>query len=109
MDATVTPITPPPKHYTAGLRELADWLDAHPEFTPTYGGVTIHHFVRQHDGETAEETIQRFRNRSAVLEGAVATTQGSYFNVTQKFGPHSLEVTMKRDVVQPDPPHPLGA
>lgn len=109
MEATVSQIGPTwNERWTQELRNVADWFDAHPECIPAASGVTFYDFIRESDdGESISDLVARFRAHADMLASPKLETSAGYFNATQQFGPHTVQVTLARDLVLPRPEHPL--
>ncbi len=73
-----------------GLRELADWADAHPDLAdrlPT----TLYLFA--YSREDFQQAAKELGGRR------VKNVLGDYFNVERAFGPFTLQVTVARHLV----------
>jgi len=80
--------------YVQGLRDLADWLEVHPEYAPSgvTGGVRVH----LRGIFTKEDLISAGRAMGGTLE---KSTTDSFFWLDKQFGPHRLSAACYRDQV----------
>jgi hypothetical protein len=80
--------------YIKGLRDIADWLEAHPDYVPksTTGGVQI----SVPGVFTKEDLIAAGRALGGTLE---KSTTDNFFWLDKKFGPHILSAAAYRDEV----------
>ncbi|MDA8311045.1 MAG: hypothetical protein M0Z46_10625 [Actinomycetota bacterium] len=81
-------------HYTDGLRELADWLDAHPEWTPVSGQLVCMYVLP----ETAPEAMARAARDMGSAEKSYNDSTG-LFGLEKSFGPHRLHILTEREAV----------
>ena len=79
--------------YTAGLRDLADWLDAHPEWVPL--GACKLFFYQPPDGNPLETLSRCARDMGT----AVKETNDRSFRLVKSFGPHEFIVFTNREAV----------
>ena len=80
-------------HYTDGLRELADWLDAHPEWLPG-GGANFYSYVH---GASADEDMKAVMARVARDMGtATKRIDENSFSLDKQFGPHTFTAFTNR-------------
>ena len=77
----------------AGLRDLADFLAAHPDVPvpPAYHEETIHDFP---DGDTDEERRAGVDRAADAMGVPAAETRGGHYKATARFGPLAYEVLM---------------
>ncbi|MHB1670115.1 hypothetical protein [Thiomonas sp.] len=86
--------TPPPSSpYTDGLRELANWLDAHPEWTP-FSGEYLYSW--QHNADLS--TMARAARDMGTAEKEINENTGT-FKLVKRFGPHAFTVLADRAAV----------
>lgn len=79
--------------YIKGLRDIADWCEAHPDYAPGIsGGVN----VNIPGIFTKEDLVQAGRAMGGTLEKNVTD---SFFWLDRKFGPHTLSAAAWRDEV----------
>jgi hypothetical protein len=90
------------QQYVGGLRDLADFLEKYPVLIEDHSGVRAYRFVR--DGD---DPADLFTGLASLLDTPEIGDDGTYFNATQRFGPHQLQVTMPIKLVQPKVAHPL--
>lgn len=78
----------------AGLRELADWLEQHPEqaaHLDLAGGTKLYHF---------SHTREEFTDAARALGGhRQKNADDAWFNVERQFGPITVQVTIAREKV----------
>lgn len=88
---TTTPEMLARAEFVQGLRDLADWLDAHPEieFTNFRGS----HILWYRD------TREQLADAARALGRVEKTGTDSYFNLTRRFGPHEIEAYSPRATV----------
>lgn len=79
------------KEAAAGLRELADFIETHPEFAPGVTGTRFYDFE-----DDADEWRARVKTLGGRREKAANT---SFFGVTRKFGPVEVYLYTGRDQV----------
>ena len=84
---------PKSSSYTAGLRELADWLDAHPEWTPLSGEYL---YSWQHNADLS--TMARAVRDMGTAEKEVNESTGT-FKLVKRFGPHAFTIFADRAAV----------
>jgi hypothetical protein len=78
--------------FTAALRELADFLDAHPAVpAPAYPSLTIHA-----DGETEAERADHVRQLADAL-GASVTESATSYRAELTFGPLTFSAYASTD------------
>jgi len=76
------------ENYTSGLRELADFIDAHPDF----GAYKQSYYIFTYNKE-------KFARLARQLGTAEKTECGDYYSITRWFGPHALQLTIGREMV----------
>ena len=86
--------TPKSSPYTDGLRELADWLDAHPEWTP----YLPEHFYSWIPSDEAKATMARAARDMGTARKTVNENLGT-FRLEKSFGPHTMHVIADRAAV----------
>jgi hypothetical protein len=84
---------PKSSSYTAGLRELADWLDAHPEWTPLSGEYL---YSWQHNADLS--TMARAARDMGTAEKEINENTGT-FKLVKRFGPHAFTILADRAAV----------
>lgn len=78
--------------FVAGLRGLADFLDAQPEvdFDPSYGAASVLWYCGDAEGlAAAARTLGRVTKR----------TDDSFLNLDRRFGPHKIQAYASHDTV----------
>ena len=80
--------------YTDGLRELADWLDAHPEWTP----YLPENFYTWIPDDEAKATMARAARDMGTARKTVNENLGT-FRLEKSFGPHTMHVIADRAAV----------
>ncbi len=76
--------------YVAGLREAADFLEAHPDLIGPRASVTFYRFA----GSKPE-----LARLALMLGDAEKHASSEWYNVTRNFGPHVIQVTAAREDV----------
>ena len=79
--------------YTQGLRDLADWLDEHPQFTNHAGddGVRLYQFTWDKDS---------FIEQARAIGGPWDKDSDSgYYMLVKSFGPHRVELNIAHEEV----------
>lgn len=79
--------------YSDGLRELADWLDAHPEWVPFTGEYL---YSWQHNADLS--TMVRAARDMGTAEKVVNENTGT-FKLVKRFGPHAFSILADRAAV----------
>lgn len=79
--------------YTDGLRELADWLDAHPEWVPFTGEYL---YSWQHNADLS--TMVRAARDMGTAEKEINENTGT-FKLVKRFGPHAFTIFADRAAV----------
>ena len=79
--------------YSDGLRELADWLDAHPEWVPFTGEYL---YSWQHNADLS--TMVRAARDMGTAEKVVNENTGN-FKLVKRFGPHAFSIFADRAAV----------
>ena len=87
--AVAVPMSEAKRAYIAGLREMADFMEEHPDLAPEYSSYIAYIFA---------STKRKMAMLGLQLGNAEKSANDSWFNVTRKFGPHSLQVTIARDL-----------
>ena len=80
--------------YTDGLRELADWLDAHPEWTP----YLPENFYTWIPDDEAKATMARAARDMGTARKTVNENTGT-FKLVKRFGPHAFTILADRAAV----------
>ncbi len=80
----------PITRWAAGLRELADFAEAHPETFAPYMGLTCNLFPR---------TRENFSRQARDLGKANKVDMSSYYGLQREFGPHSVQLLINREQV----------
>lgn len=90
------PLSPDQWAYVIGLREMVDFLEAHPHMI---GSVTFEKYVLA-DGPTVVDTQARFVELCTELgEGVGTRSNEQYVNYRKAFGPHGLSVFAYKDKI----------
>ena len=77
--------------YVAGLRELADYLELHPELVPQYGGQHVYMHA---------DNADQFSALVSELGGRREKEADDYhIGVTRRFGPHEYDLYVDREQV----------
>lgn len=80
--------------YIKGLRDIADWCEAHPDYAPGRDGGGVN--VNIPGILTKEDLVRAGRAMGGTLEKNVTD---SFFWLDKKFGPHTLSAPVWRDQV----------
>jgi hypothetical protein len=77
-----------------GLRDMADWLEAHPGTPHVSSNGSFYIFLR---GANAKEQLAKFARDAAPVE---KSSSGDYFNIDRQFGGKiNLQATSKHDLI----------
>ena len=87
--------SPESSPYTDGLRELADWLDAHPEWTPY---LPENFYVWIPEDDDARAAMARAARDMGTAKKSVNEHLGT-FRLEKSFGPHTMHVIANRSAV----------
>jgi len=82
------------QEYIQGLRDIADWLEVHPEYAPSGTSAGVH--VNLQGIFTKEDLISAGRAMGGTLE---KSTTDSFFWLDRRFGPHALSAACLRSQV----------
>jgi hypothetical protein len=80
--------------YVDGLRELADWLEAHPAARPSFGGFDPVRLLWP-CGDSRDGLAAAAR----VLGRAAKSSDSKWVNVTRLFGPHQIQAYASHEAV----------
>ena len=76
--AVAVPMSEAKRAYIAGLREMADFMEEHPDLAPEYSSYIAYIFA---------STKRKMAMLGLQLGNAEKSANDSWFNVTRKFGP----------------------
>ena len=77
-------------NYAAGLRQLADCVDAHPELFCCTSGLMVNLFAQSRD---------EFAERARQLGSAEKVEVGDWYVLRKTFGPHCVDLNIARSKV----------
>jgi hypothetical protein len=84
-----------PQAIAAGLRHLADFIDAHPDLEPPFVS-TMYVFL---DGSEEEPAARKLAEYGQALGSFEKRSDGQFFKLARHFGPFELQVCVERELV----------
>lgn len=88
------PLTEAQQAYIQGLRDIADWCEAHPDYAPGNSGGGVNVYIS--GLFTKEDLVQAGRAMGGTLHKHISD---SFFWLDKEFGPHTLSAAVWRDLI----------
>ncbi len=88
------PLTEAQQAYIQGLRDIADWCEAHPDYAPGNSGGGVNVYIS--GLFTKEDLVQAGRAMGGTLHKNISD---SFFWLDKEFGPHTLSAAVWRDLI----------
>ena len=89
MDTETPELSNAQQEWLDSLREMADFLEAHPDLIEPYLSIICYRFCKGTREEFAKTALQ--------LGASTKSSDATWFQVARKFGIHTIQVTQPRE------------